>query len=62
MNPRYTPTELQYVITDAQIRHLVIGPESVEKIDEVSHQGPDAALDTFMVVGDTSHTRFCCAY
>ncbi|MBT7648641.1 MAG: acyl--CoA ligase [Rhodospirillaceae bacterium] len=54
MNPRYTPTELQYVITDAQIRHLVIGPESVEKIDEVSHQGPDAALDTFMVVGDTT--------
>lgn len=52
INPRYTPTELNYVITDAQIGHLVIGAVSVEKIDEVRQLWPQMALDTVMVVGD----------
>mgnify|MGYP000879428918 CR=1 FL=1 len=52
MNPRYTSTELNYVITDAEIRHLVIGFESVEKIDEVRRLWPQTDLDTVMVVGD----------
>jgi len=52
MNPRYTPTELHYVVTDAGIRHMVIGPESVDKIAEVRRAWPDAGLDTVIVTGD----------
>jgi acyl-CoA synthetase (AMP-forming)/AMP-acid ligase II len=57
INPRYTPTELNYVITDAQIGHLVIGLESVEKIDEVRQHWPQTAPDTVMVVGDDKLPR-----
>ena len=51
INPRYTPTELHYVIENAEISHLVLEPQTLEKIDRIRDDTPGFDLDSLIVVG-----------
>ena len=52
INPNYTPTELHYVIENARIQHLVLSPESIEKVEQLQQEAPEFALDNFIVVAN----------